>query len=67
MKLIIANRKGTNATSINLLTAACDKFGHELVEIDCDAAVPEFDPLEKYMLYRLPARSLVAARTLFRR
>ena len=66
MKLIIANRVGTNGTSINLLTAACEKFGVELVEIDCDAEVPEFDASEKYMLYRLPARSLAAARTLFR-
>ena len=66
MKLIIANRVGTNGTSINLLTAACEKFGVELVEIDCDAEVPKFDLSEKYMLYRLPARSLLAARTVFR-
>ncbi len=53
MKLILIVKEGEDATTVELLRAAAEKFGVELLLFDFRRPLPDLNPREKYLLYRV--------------
>lgn len=64
MKMILVIKEGADATTVGLLSEAADKLGVEIVPVDYTQPLPELDPAEKYLMYRVAPGSLQVGRTL---
>ncbi|MBT7485684.1 MAG: hypothetical protein HN673_04895 [Rhodospirillales bacterium] len=53
MQLILIVKRGTDETTIDLLQKAAKKFKVEVIAHDYRDPLPELDPTEKYLLYRV--------------
>ena len=53
MKLILIVKGGEDATTMGLLRQAARKLGVEIVEVDFRDPLPDLNPREKYLLYRV--------------
>jgi len=53
MKLILIVKRGTDETTVDLLQKAAKKFKVEIIAHDYRDPLPELDPREKYLLYRV--------------
>ena len=56
MKLILIVKTGDDVTTLELLRKAAPKFDVELLEFDFERPIPDLDPTEKYLLYRVTPR-----------